>query len=83
MRQQHEIEARGGKRQLELVPQHLRRSGRPATKTERHPVGAQEVQLTHAHLQGVVAEYVRHHLVERGLLPVEQVTALRRIQPVR
>ena len=49
----------------------------------RHPVAAQKIVAGCPALQCVVAEDVNHRFVKRSLLPCEQITSGRRLEPRR
>jgi hypothetical protein len=77
VRQHHQVEAVGRKRQGREIGQQRRlAAARRVVHCEpavRHAVGAQGVDFGRAELQCVIAEHVGHRLVELGLLPCQQV----------
>lgn len=80
VRQQHQVEAAGGEGQLVFAAAQVA-ALRAAVDPARHAIGAQQLQPGQAELHRVIAEDVRHQPVHSVLLPVEQVTPLRRLQP--
>jgi len=86
MWQHHQIHARRGERQRICARAHARElvpaaRERAATQMQGHAIGAQQIDAGQADLHRVIAEDVRQALIQRRLLPVEQVPPLRGLQP--
>lgn len=84
MREQHEIDAGGGKRQRMRLGQHV---GVAAVARSDDAMGnaarAQQRSVRQTDLHRVVAEYVGNHRIELCFFPPQQVLSLRSRQPVR
>ena len=81
MRQQHQINAGADYRQFSAVRTQAGAASAIHSGTQRHAIGVQQIKLRQPYLHCVIAENIRHRLVDVRALPREQILPQRGLQP--